>query len=172
LVDFGDFTFNRGYVAVDATVKGKEYRFVNTHLEPSTFAQLQALQAQELIDTLASDSSSLEDKSLIVVGDMNSSPQDQSGMSPYEKFVENGYIDAWTLRPGNAKGFTCCQQPDLSNRKSELYERIDMIFSLDALKKVKRARVLGDEVSSKTPPPGRGLWPSDHGSVSMGLKFY
>jgi endonuclease/exonuclease/phosphatase family metal-dependent hydrolase len=171
----GDFSFKRGYVIVDATVKGKNYRFVNTHLEikdPPIPPELQASQAAELIDTLTLAGFPPMDKSLIVVGDINSSPKDQSGISPYEKFVENGYSDAWTFRPGNAKGFTCCQRPDLSNRKSVLNQRIDMIFSIETPAKVKRAHVLGNKVSSKTRPPGRGLWPSDHGSVAVGLQFY
>jgi hypothetical protein len=176
---FGDlpfnFSFERGYVVVDATVRGKDYRFVNTHLEikdPPIPPELQASQAAELIDTLTLTSFPLMDKSLIVVGDINSSPKDQSGISPYEKFIENGYSDAWTFRPRKAKRFTCCQLPDLSNRKSVLNQRIDMIFSIEAPAKVKRARVLGNKVSSKTHPPGRGLWPSDHGSVAVGLQFY
>jgi hypothetical protein len=52
-----------------------------------------------------------------------------------------------------------------------LYERIDMIFSLDVPSDVKKARVVGATVSDKTPPPGLGLWPSDHGSVTADLQF-
>jgi endonuclease/exonuclease/phosphatase family metal-dependent hydrolase len=171
----GDFSFKRGYIIVDATVNGKNYRFVNTHLEikdPPIPPELQTSQAAELIDTLSSTSSTLMDKSLIVVGDINSSPKDQSGISPYEKFLENGYNDAWTFRPRKAKGFTCCQLPDLSNRESVLNQRIDMIFSIEAPAEVNRARVLGNKVSSKTHPVDRGLWPSDHGSVAIGLQFH
>jgi hypothetical protein len=54
---------------------------------------------------------------------------------------------------------------DLSNHKSALYERVDMLFSHDPPAKVKQARVVGATVSDKTPPPGLGLWPSDHGAV-------
>ena len=59
----GPIAVERGFVAVDAWVKGAEYRFVNTHLEvriladdPST-AALQAAQATELSLTLASNPS-------------------------------------------------------------------------------------------------------------------
>ena len=54
---------------------------------------------------------------------------------------------------------------------SVLDERIDMIFSLDVPAKVKKVRIVGANVSDKTPPPGLGLWPSDHGSVTADLQF-
>jgi hypothetical protein len=48
-------------------------------------------------------------------------------------------------------------------------DRIDVIFSLDAPQKVKKARVLAAKVSDKDDP--FGLWPSDHGSVAGSLEF-
>jgi hypothetical protein len=167
---FGQVFIERGYVGVDVTIGGKAYRFVTTHLEtqgPVPF--IQAAQAAELIPILAITLPA--GRSLIVVGDINSEPDDPDG-SPYKQFLDAGYTDAWTLRPGNVPGYTCCQRKDLSNKKSILDRRIDMILSMELPEKVKQARVLGDEVSSKTHPPGRGLWPSDHGTVATGLQFY
>ena len=171
IIPFGDYYIERGYVGVDITVAGKDYRIVNTHLEvkdPPTSPILQAAQAQELIATLAATTP--PEKSLVVMGDTNSSPVDPIG-GPYSQFMQSGYTDVWTLRPGTLPGFTCCQLEDLSNQKSHLYERVDLILSLDPLAGVKKPRVLGDVVSSKTPPQGRGLWPSDHGAVAATLKF-
>ena len=68
-------------------------------------------------------------------------------------------------------GYSCWQQDDLSNHKSQLRERIDVIFSKEAPSKVKKARVLGAKVSDKTSPRGHGLWPSDHGSVAAEFQF-
>jgi Endonuclease/Exonuclease/phosphatase family len=172
---YGNVYFERGYVGVDVTVAGKDYRVVNTHLEvkdPPIPSIYQNAQAQELIATLAATTPS--DKSLVITGDINSSPadvHDQNNNPPYWQFLESGYTDVWTLRPGKDPGFSCCQLGDLSNHKSILYERDDMIFSLDALAGAKQPRVLGDVVSSKTSPPGRGLWPSDHGAVAATLVF-
>lgn len=168
---YGDIYFERGYVGVDVTVSGKDYRIVNTHLEvkdPPVPPILQAAQAQELINTLTATMPAY--KSLVVMGDTNSSPVDPYG-GPYSQFVEGGYTDMWTLLPGRLPGFTCCQLGDLSNHKSVLYERVDLILSMDALAGAKKPRVLGDVVSSKTPPHGRGLWPSDHGAVTATLVF-
>ena len=55
--------------------------------------------------------------------------------------------------------------------KSALYGRVDLILSLDALAGAEKPRVLGDVVSSRTPPHGPGLWPSDHGAVAATLVF-
>jgi hypothetical protein len=100
------------------------------------------------------------------------------GVPPYMQMRLSGFTDAWRLRPGSGKGqgaplvgFSCCQYADLGNHKSELYERIDLIFSLQAPAKVKQARLLGESVSDKTPPEGQGLWPSDHASVAATLEF-
>jgi len=169
---YGDIFVERGYVGVDVTVGGKNYRVVNTHLEDKSAVippVLQAAQAQELISTLAATTP--PGKSLVVMGDINSSPEDPPG-APYSQFVQSGYTDVWTLRPGKLAGFTCCQREDLSNHKSILDQRIDMIFTLESPAKIKQARVLGDVVATKTPPPGQGLWASDHGSVAATIEFY
>ena len=177
---YGTISVERGFVAVDATVDGQAYRVVNTHLElqyPDPTNPLseyyQAAQAFELWNFLAATTPS--GSSLVLLGDMNSSPEHPAVIpglpTPYQQFVAVGYTDAWTLRPGNAPEYTCCQLDDLSNQQSALYERIDMIFSLVAPDKVKHARVVGATVSDRTPPPGLGLWPSDHGAVAAELQF-
>lgn len=167
----GPVTVERGYVGVDTTLHGTDYRLVTTHLEVKNApipALFQQAQAQELIGRL--NSSTPSGRTLIVAGDLNSSP-DESLPAPYAQFDAYGYTDAWLLRPGTVEGFTCCQAPDLSNRHSTLNERIDLVFSKQLPVKVQRARVLGDEVSAKTPPPGHGLWPSDHGAVASELAY-
>lgn len=171
----------RGFVGIDATVDGRAYRFINTHLEQKFTGSpelllFQAFQAMELIGIL--QFTTPPGVSLLVVGDTNSSPTDlpipfDGGMvpTPYQQFVAAGYGDTWTLRPGAVPGMTCCQAGDLSNHKSALYERVDMLFSLEPPVGVKQARVVGATVSDKTRPPGRGLWPSDHGAVIAELEF-
>lgn len=167
----------RGFVGVDAEIRGKDYRFINTHLEvrdidptnPSA-AAIQAAQATELIGTLQATTPA--GRSVIIMGDMNSSPEDASlpvppFATPYQQLAAHAY-DAWMLRPGNPPEFTCCQLADLSNHRSDLYERIDMIFTSDSPRKVK-ARLLGQRVSDKTWP--ERLWPSDHAAVVAELTF-
>lgn len=183
----GPIVIERGWVGIDVTIDGKDYRFVNTHLEgkrpdgTDASSIVQALQAAELIQVL--ESSTPPGASLIVVGDINSSPDDPiianptmlspfpQIIPPYKQFVRSGYTDAWDLRPGHQPGYTCCQLKDLSNMQSIHEERIDVIFSNDVPSSVKKPRVLGSKVSDKTPPAGLGLWPSDHGSVAAELQF-
>ena len=180
----GVINIERGFVGVDATVNGQEYRFVNTHLEVQSPSDdplsplIQAFQATQLVATLSLLAPPPPETELLVVGDINSSPVDPPFPSPYGEAyppyqqLANGtdlfgnqlsdpYTDIWTLRPGKPAGFTCCEAADLSNGESELYERIDVIFSLYPPAGVK-ANVLNNNPEDKTPS---GLWPSDHATV-------
>jgi len=160
--------FTRGFVAVDATVRGRSFRFVNTHLEERgavwpTGDEIQILQAQELIDEL-----DLETVPVILVGDFNSSPEDDDTFAYH--VVENaGYVDAWKKgrRGRRSRGATCCQQELLTNENSLLFERIDHIFVRNHPREEPfsisgSVRVVGDKQKDKTVS---GLWPSDHAGV-------
>ncbi len=188
------FSVLRGYTMVDAKVLGREYRFVNTHLEISgsgsdfeaAFRAVQFAQAQELVALLQAES-----KTQILVGDFNSDPFDgpfvpclaPDGVTvvicPTPYAVLSGvnpsaavYTDTWLERKGPFEfGNTCCQATLLNNAVSQLDERVDQVWVRAAVDYVGppflrnvRAHVIGDEVGDKTVPSG--LWPSDHGGVS------
>jgi endonuclease/exonuclease/phosphatase family metal-dependent hydrolase len=171
----------RGYVAVDVTVGKQGYRIFNTHLEQRLLAPsqpatrlLQVLQAQELLQA----SLTPVDRKVIVVGDFNSDPRDTIAEfpgtpTPYQIFtLLGGFTDVWAARRRADDGFTCCQAEALTNRKSELSERIDMIFSLTPPRRVSEVKLLGEKMGDKTRPPGRdGLWPSDHAALAAELEF-
>jgi len=189
--------FQRCFVGVDATLDTVRYRFVNTHLETRLEAfgesgrYFQSAQAAELLQFMLVYLPPEPGRKLLLVGDMNSDPRDEVfpgvppgfppivAVPPYQQFTAlASFTDIWTQRPGAMTGkgaplvgFSCCQAEDLLNRKSELYERVDLIFSLAPPRKVQDARLLGESVSDKTPPPGRGLWPSDHASVAARLQY-
>jgi len=161
--------FTRGYVAVDVNVKGEDYRFVNTHLEVggepgSDYAMLQAAQMQELLTVL-----SYEAKPIILVGDLNSSPDAPAGQA-YSQAMAAGYVDTWDLRKRQSEGYTCCFDETVNDADAELYERIDHIMMLPKDKEIikVRAKVLGDEEIDQTV---NGLWPSDHAGVVAKIKF-
>lgn len=172
-------SIERGFVAADAKVGDKNYRIVTTHLEllepqpgNSTTRAFQAAQAKELIQTL--QATTPMGKSLLLLGDMNSSPEDEeiNGIiPPYWQFIDAGYTDGWTLRRQASPGYTCCQAEDLLNKKSELYERIDLIFSRQETW-VEDMHIVGTMQSDKTLPPGPRLWPSDHAGVTGELHFW
>ena len=186
----GPINIERGFVGVDATVNGRSYRIVNTHLEvqnPSAdplAPGVQAAQASQLIGTMSMQPPAAGSQ-LIIVGDINSSPDDTRFpnptdgpfFTPYQQLV-NGtdlygnsisapYADIWNLNRGMRRGYTCCQEADLLNPASSHSERIDVIFSLDQ-PKFSQSSVLGIFPWQKTPS---GLWPSDHATV-IGRLFY
>lgn len=174
----------RGYIAVDAKVRGRDYRVFNTHLEQRLLAGflpatrlLQVFQASELY--LAATMAQPPRGDILVVGDFNSDPTDPMIVfggatypTPYMIFFNGGFSDAWTLLAHPGIGFTCCQAVDLSNRRSELYERIDLIWSLRRPARVVDMKLIGNTMGDKTRPPGNGgLWPSDHASLAAKLFF-
>jgi endonuclease/exonuclease/phosphatase family metal-dependent hydrolase len=169
----------RGFVAVDATdAGGTQYRFVNTHLEVEAGGpippEVQYYQAAQLLETVLQVDPTPDGARLIIVGDMNSSPNDpvvKNVPTPYMLFTASNLYDAWLIRPGNVAGLTCCQLEDLSNRASVLSRRIDLIFSREMPRAVKDARLIGAVASDRLTPPGKGLWPSDHASVAAGLRY-
>jgi hypothetical protein len=165
----------RGFVAVDATVGNALYRFVNTHLEVEAGGpipgEIQAAQAYQLLDTVTGVPA--PGRRLVIVGDMNSSPNDppSSLPTPYMLFTAYQMNDAWLLRPGNVAGLSCCQAEGLLNRVSILSRRIDLIFTQQMPKVVKDARLIGEVAADRLAPPGLGRWPSDHASVAAGLQY-
>ena len=181
----------RGFVAVDATVRGNHYRFVNTHLE-TRFPEpgnplsrfIQSTQATELLGLLTAQPAA-PNTELLVVGDINSDPDDPypsptTGpfLTPYQQFVSgqsfqgapisNAYKDVWAGKYGQRPGLTCCEAADLRNRVSDHDRRVDMIFSLDEPDWI-RARALNTRPRDKTES---GLWPSDHATVVAELAIH
>jgi hypothetical protein len=160
----------RGYVAVDAEVGRKKYRFVNTHLEPFV-DEVKMGQAMELMSILAA-----ETLPVILVGDFNAEASDDP---VYDFIVDSGYeyVDAWTRNQvhGNKDGFTSGFDPRLDDPNDTLEKRIDLIFirsnvwnnGIQDIGPV-IAFVVGDEPRDMTPS---GLWPSDHAGVIARLKI-
>jgi len=155
--------FLRGFVSVEALVRGRSFRMVNTHLEvngsgPIDFVQ--SFQAQELVGTFAAES-----LPLVVVGDFNSDPAHVAdpALPPYQVLAGAGYSDAWTLLPGPSDpGNTCCQGETLDNTTSLLNERFDLVW-------LRNAPVMGPVQATLVCDQPRdrvdGLWPSDHAGV-------
>lgn len=180
----GPIVIERGWVSVVATVKGRSYRVLNTHLEVDSnadFRAVQFLQALELAGTL--DFLAADGLPQVVLGDFNSddTPEPPTCTLPfpcassYQVMTAAGFQDAWLLRGGPAEdGFTCCQDADLRNIESNLTTRIDQVWARGSSShyggpevRGVRARVLGTFQSDRSVPDG--LWPSDHAGVSADL---
>ena len=163
--------FTRGYILLDADVRGMDYRFVNTHLEVGSeagpgFAAIQAAQMAELLEIIGEES-----KPVVMVGDFNSSPEDPE-TQPYYQALAAGYQDAWDENSAYCitEGFTCCFNETLDDIDAQLTTRIDHIFIKPGnleIRKIK-ARTMGDMPWDMT---YSGLWPSDHAGVVAKIKF-
>lgn len=157
-IDMLGLEIKRGYVAVNATVEGVTYRFVNTHLE--AFSEtVRVAQTQELIDSL-----SKETLPIILLGDFNTPAPDGTA---YQLLIDAEYVDTYQM---DALGNTCCQDSDLRNKVSGHRERIDLIFVCNAEADVPvfMTQTLGDTPSDRL---ASGLWPSDHAGVIAQLLF-
>ncbi|MEU9304685.1 endonuclease/exonuclease/phosphatase family protein [Streptomyces sp. NPDC048269] len=141
----------RGWVAVDATLRGHTARVVTTHLEPASppvrLQQAAELLAGPLNTTLPA----------VLLGDLNSGP----GTPPHNALLTAGFTDAWTATRHRNPGFTCCQDADLLNTTSKLTQRIDYVLFRGSITARASDRV-GEAQADRTPS---GLWPSDHAGV-------
>jgi len=112
----------RGYIYAQALVDGVPALLIDTHLESGSgvlYDQLRYAQAYELTQVAA------QAPTVILTGDLNSEP----GSPAYQALAGAGLTDTWAeLRP-HVPGYTCCQAPDLSNRRSLLDQRIDYVWT-------------------------------------------
>jgi endonuclease/exonuclease/phosphatase family metal-dependent hydrolase len=153
----GSIPIPRGWVSVDATMKGRTVRVVNTHLEPLAPVIQDAQCAELLAGPLDAQ------VPVVLLGDLNT-VSDSSGAVPVELATETynnllaaGFVDA--SRKDSA--FTCCQDVDLANATSALSLRIDYVLTRGGIRVSSTNRV-GHQPGDRTPT---GLWPSDHAGV-------
>jgi endonuclease/exonuclease/phosphatase family metal-dependent hydrolase len=168
-----------GYVSVDAIIRGLPLRFVSVHLIPD--ADTIPFHTAELLnnEVLAHPT-----RTLVFGGDFNTTADDPSNPSfvIYQTLINAGLTDAWKVLHPNQPGFTCCQAPDLLNKRSNLDlppcppgstdpnltcpHRIDLIL-FRGFAGVDNMKVFGDLPSDRTPS---GLWPSDHAGLVATLR--
>ena len=149
----------RGWNSVDVKVRGKSFRFINTHLEAFS-PEAQVAQAQELLAGPAATS-----MPVVMVGDFNSHA-DGSTTPTYGMLVAAGFTDAWTEARPDDPGNGCCWNSDLVS--GVLDHRIDLVLYKGGGFSATWADLLGEEASDLTPS---GLHPSDHSGVFAELEF-
>jgi endonuclease/exonuclease/phosphatase family metal-dependent hydrolase len=156
----GYTTIFRGWVSVDAKIRGRSVRIVSVHLE-DFLAEVQTAQALELLAGPADT-----ELPVLLIGDFNS-PADGTGTATYGILRSAGFGDAWEdLFPADS-GFTCCQAENLLNGPSLLEERIDLILFRGDFSAAD-ADLVGEEQADRT---ATGLWPSDHAGVAAIVRF-
>jgi endonuclease/exonuclease/phosphatase family metal-dependent hydrolase len=151
---FGQLTAPRGWTSVDVKIRGKSFRFVNTHLEAFAAAVRNPQAAQLLAGPAATE------LPIVVVGDFNSGPGFDLGA--YGILLAGGFSDA-----AAGAGVTCCHKNDLHEANAPLTKRVDLVLTRGGFDTVS-ADVLGEQLADRTPS---GLWPSDHAGVVATLQL-
>jgi hypothetical protein len=153
------FVFTNSWQSIDATVPGKTFRFITTHLDAlAPGSEVSGPQAAELLAGPANTS-----LPVIVTGDMN------SGLTyhpvAYHEFLEGGLSDTWTAAGLGAPPLTCCHLGpfDLINEPNATYTSdLDHVFTRGSFH-VKSEHLVGNVPAS--PPPEPFIWPSDHAGM-------
>jgi endonuclease/exonuclease/phosphatase family metal-dependent hydrolase len=148
----------RGWTAIDARLGNIPFRFVDTHLE-AFGATIRQAQAQELVQGPLN----VTDRPVILVGDLNSDPNDASpeGLA-YKAIAGAGFVEAFDPPFPATSG----QSETLTNPVSTLSSFIDHILSRPRLRTVS-TDVVGDQPADRI----QGLWPSDHAGVLATLEL-
>jgi endonuclease/exonuclease/phosphatase family metal-dependent hydrolase len=159
--------WRRGWTSVDVKSRGREFRFINTHLETEQTPGIQVAQGDELIS--AASGSPLP---VILAGDFNSAANPAAPAvhrtDTYGNILTGGFADAWVAWGGGTEaGLTCCHDDDLMNEPSVFDRRTDLVF-FDGLAGAGGVDVVGDEEGGQT---SSGLWPSDHAGVDAQLRL-
>jgi endonuclease/exonuclease/phosphatase family metal-dependent hydrolase len=157
-------TVKRGWVSVDAVIKDRPFRFVDTHLE-AFHPGVRAQQAGELV--AGSGPVGSAPGKVVLVGDMNSDPNQSSPDNiAYNVLIGSGLSDTWlTANPGNP-GLTCCFSELLDDPSASVFSsRIDHVLTKGAVG-VNKSKIYGTDGDNRAVG---GLWPSDHAGVAAML---
>jgi endonuclease/exonuclease/phosphatase family metal-dependent hydrolase len=149
----------RGWTSVDVEVRGRSFRFVNTHVEDRLPPPLPDFQLFQTLELLAGPTNTT--MPVILVGDFNA---DANGnYSPHIHpllTAPGGFIDAWsTARPGDF-GLTWGHDELLSDPAVPFLYRLDFILYRGSQFRAIRAETV-DPLIDSTPP----LWFSDHAGL-------
>jgi endonuclease/exonuclease/phosphatase family metal-dependent hydrolase len=150
-------SFNRGWVSIDGSYRGKRFHLASTHLETAAAPAVQVAQAAEFLAGPARGRGAD-----IALGDFNSAASGTT-TATYTALTKR-FRDAWLVN--DDPGLTCCQDPTLANPTSRFATRLDLILSRHGAKAVEAHRV-GVTPFQASPP----LWPSDHAGVVATLRL-
>jgi endonuclease/exonuclease/phosphatase family metal-dependent hydrolase len=157
---------------VDASVRGKTFRFITTHLEADDEGVREA-QASEILSGPANT-----DLPVILVADANSNANGDTTSAAYNSFINlGGFTDAWfEAHPGSFVS-TCCADELLLSPvlpvPTDDEGRIDLVLFRGA----GDFSTLGADLLGNNPATDRVfngvslIWPSDHAGVAAKLQI-
>jgi hypothetical protein len=149
--------FTRGWVAVDANVRGKKFHFVNTHLESESNGSIREDQASELI----APGGPAAVTPTVLVGDLNSDPAREPVNLPDGDGGSKIAIDRLL-----AAGFRALSGPAPTGGHGELLSDLGNLLGdgrIDHILTNSPSITLGS--TTVLDGIGGGLWASDHGGV-------
>lgn len=154
----GTITIPRGWASADVKMRGKQYRFVTTHLE-SFYEPVQYAQAFEVLQGPANTN-----KPVILTGDFNSDAA--AGGNSYQLIVSGGFADVWsTTRPLEA-GYTWPLSAESPATILNPTQRLDLMLTRGNLI-ISHSDILGEHPTADLTLSGER--PSDHAGVSATL---
>jgi endonuclease/exonuclease/phosphatase family metal-dependent hydrolase len=157
---FGGFVIaKRGWVLADATIAGRTFRVLTTHLESFNDAS-QVAQGRELAEGPAQTK-----LPTVLLGDLNSRA-DGTGTPTHANLVAAGFKDGWPEAHPNDIGLTCCHGDDLRELGGPFYSRIDYVLLRNGFRAV-AAGIVGQRPADRI----SGLWPSDHAGLWARLRL-
>ena len=154
----GSVALPRGWIAVDAKLRGKPYRIIDTHLE-GLDPEVQGAQTQELVNGPA-----LSPNAIVIAGDLNSDADnpDPTFGPAYQILLSAGFVDSWaTVHPGDP-GYTIPLFLEDPYAPSTPSRRIDLILTHDGTDTISAFDSVRIGLTDLTPS---GLFPSDHTGV-------
>lgn len=159
----GPITIPESWIAVDATVRGKTYRVVTTHLQANVPA-IQLAQATELLQGPANTS-----LPVVLACDCNSDAANSADPThpTYASLIAAGFVDAWSAAHPSDPGYTWPLHLEDPVGPSTPFQRIDLVLAR-GVAGVVAAEHVGGELSDLTPS---GLWPSDHVGLVVQLQI-
>ncbi len=156
----GTLTIPRGWISVDVKMRGKTYRFVNTHLE-SFSPIINYIQSAELLQTAGNTN-----LPLIFAGDFNSDAE--SNDASYQLLLNAGFRDVWEQTHPNEPGFTWALFLTDPYTYTTPFQRLDLILIRGEIEALD-ADVVGENPTTDRTPSG--LMRSDHAGVTASLKL-
>jgi hypothetical protein len=152
----------RGWGSADLTVGDATFRFVNSHTEafgPSA-AAAEAMRVKQVNQLLTEQAAITPELPTVYAGDYNSKAPNADA---YKALLAGGLHDLWSQARSSAMpaSATCCQLADLTNKRSLLDERIDLLLGTEGVR-AKNAKRTGDRPVKL---PGATRWASDHAGV-------
>ncbi|MCI0634765.1 MAG: endonuclease/exonuclease/phosphatase family protein [Actinobacteria bacterium] len=158
----------RGWASVDVMLRGKTYRFFDTHFE--AFSSLVRLgQVNELVTIM-----SASPFPVVLAGDLNLFPQAAGrpeDAAAWTLLSGAGFVDAWVEAECFEPRFTAGQTDDLDNVPSILDNTVDYVlldadFDMGAVED--SCDIAGEELDDRTATVP-ALWPSDHAAVVVDM---